>query len=471
MTTRIERDPLGERAVPADAYYGIQTARALENFPISGLRAPALLVDATVLIKKAAALANVTLGRLQPHLGNAITEAVDEVLDGRLRDQFVVDVYQAGAGTSHNMNANEVIANRAAELLGGARGEYQLVHPNDHVNMGQSTNDVFPTATRLALLLGHRDLVVSARALATALAVKAKEFHDVLKVGRTHLQDAVPMTMGQEFGGYAACIDRAANDLERTSVQLQELNLGATAVGTGLNAGDDYTTIAIGHLSKLTALTLLPAVDRFRVTQSMGDVLAYSGAMRRLSVELSKIASDLRLLSSGPRAGLAEIRLPAVQPGSSIMPGKVNPSIPEMVNQVCYQVIGCDTTVCIAAEAGQLELNVMMPVMAWNALHSSTILRNAMAVLRSRCVEGITVDAERCRELLDRSTAVATALSPYIGYAKTAEIAKASVQTGRSIRDLVLEQGLMDAAQLDQILSPGAMTQPGIVNDASKQRD
>ncbi|HZJ30703.1 MAG TPA: aspartate ammonia-lyase [Vicinamibacterales bacterium] len=471
MTSRTERDPLGERAVPADAYYGIQTARALENFPISGLRAPALLVDATVLIKKAAALANVTLGRLQPHLGNAITEAADEVLDGRLRDQFVVDVYQAGAGTSHNMNANEVIANRAAELLGGARGEYQLVHPNDHVNMGQSTNDVFPTATRLALLLGHRDLVVSARALATALAVKAKEFHDVLKVGRTHLQDAVPMTMGQEFGGYAACIDRAANDLERTSVQLQELNLGATAVGTGLNAGDDYTTIAIGHLSKLTALTLLPAVDRFRVTQSMGDVLAYSGAMRRLSVELSKIASDLRLLSSGPRAGLAEIRLPAVQPGSSIMPGKVNPSIPEMVNQVCYQVIGCDTTVCIAAEAGQLELNVMMPVMAWNALHSSTILRNAMAVLRTRCVEGITVDAERCRELLDRSTAVATALSPYIGYAKTAEIAKASVQTGRSIRDLVLEQGLMDAAQLDQILSPGAMTQPGIVNDASKQRD
>ena len=471
MTSRTERDPLGERAVPADAYYGIQTARALENFPISGLRAPALLVDATVLIKKAAALANVTLGRLQPHLGNAITEAADEVLDGRLRDQFVVDVYQAGAGTSHNMNANEVIANRAAELLGGARGEYHLVHPNDHVNMGQSTNDVFPTATRLALLLGHRDLVVSARALATALAVKAKEFDDVLKVGRTHLQDAVPMTMGQEFGGYAACIDRAANDLERTSVQLQELNLGATAVGTGLNAGDDYTTIAIGHLSKLTALTLLPAVDRFRVTQSMGDVLAYSGAMRRLSVELSKIASDLRLLSSGPRAGLAEIRLPAVQPGSSIMPGKVNPSIPEMVNQVCYQVIGCDTTVCIAAEAGQLELNVMMPVMAWNALHSSTILRNAMAVLRSRCVEGITVDAERCRELLDRSTAVATALSPYIGYAKTAEIAKASVQTGRSIRDLVLEQGLMDAAQLDQILSPGAMTQPGIVNDASTQRD
>ena len=469
MTTRTERDPLGERAVPADAYYGIQTARALENFPISGLRAPTLLVDATVLIKKAAAQANVTLGRLALGVGNAIIQAADEILGGRFRDQFVVDVYQAGAGTSHNMNANEVIANRAAELLGGARGEYRIVHPNDHVNMGQSTNDVFPTATRLALLLGHRDLVLSARALAAALAVKAKEFDEVLKVGRTHLQDAVPMTLGQEFSGYAACIDHSANVLDRTSVQLQELNLGATAVGTGLNAGDDYTTIAIGHLSKLTALTLMPAANRFRVTQSMGDVLSYSGAMRRLAVELSKVSSDLRLLSSGPRAGLAEIRLPAVQPGSSIMPGKVNPSIPEMVNQVCYQVIGCDATVCAASDAGQLELNVMMPVIAWNALHSSTILRNAMTALRARCVEGISVDADRCRELLDRSTAVATALSPYLGYAKTAEIAKAAVETGRPIRALVLEQGLMDAAQLDRILSPGSMTQPGIVNESSKE--
>ena len=468
MTIRTERDPLGERAVPADAYYGIQTARALENFPISGLRAPTLLVDATVLIKKAAAQANVTLGRLEARVGTAITQAADEILAGRLRDQFVVDVYQAGAGTSHNMNANEVIANRAAELLGGSRGEYNLVHPNDHVNMGQSTNDVFPTATRLSLLLGHRDLVVAARALAAAFAVKAREFDDVLKVGRTHLQDAVPMTMGQEFSGFAACIDAAANALERTSAALQELNLGATAVGTGLNAGDDYTAIAVGNLCRLTALTLTPAVNRFRVTQSMGDVLAYSGAMRRLAAELGKIASDLRLLSMGPRAGLSEIRLPAVQPGSSIMPGKVNPSIPEMVNQVCFQVLGCDATVCTAAEAGQLELNVMMPVIAWNTLHSSTILRNAMTVLRTGCVEGIEADAERCRELLERSTAVATALSPYIGYAKTAEIAKESVATGRTIRELVLARGLMDAKQLDKILSPAAMTQPGIVNEAPK---
>jgi aspartate ammonia-lyase len=366
------------------------------------------------------------------------------------------------------MNTNEVLANRAAELLGGRRGEYTLVHPNDHVNMGQSTNDVFPTATRLALLLVHGSLTTAARALSTALAVKAEAFADVLKVGRTHLQDAVPMTLGQEFSGYAACIARAADDVERAAVQLQQLNLGATAVGTGLNAGDDYTALAIGNLGLLTGLTLAAAANRFRVTQSMGDVLAYSSAMRRLSVELSKIASDLRLLSMGPRAGIGEIALPPVQPGSSIMPGKVNPSIPEMVNQVCFQVIGCDTTICVAAEAGQLELNVMMPVIAWNALHSSTILRNAMDALRVRCVDGIEADVARCLELMNRSTAVATALSPYIGYAMTADIAKESVRSGRPIRDLVLERGLMDAARLDRVLSADVMTRPGIAGGGVK---
>jgi len=467
VESRIERDPLGERAVPAGAYYGIQTARALDNFPISGLRAPAHLVTATVLIKKAAAQANVSLGRLEPGIGEAIARAADEILGGALRDQFVVDVYQAGAGTSHNMNANEVIANRAAEILGGARGEYTLVHPNDHVNMGQSTNDVFPTATRVALLLAHLPLVAAARALASSLDRKAREFDGVLKVGRTHLQDAVPMTLGQEFSGYAACIARGADDVEQAAAQLTELNLGATAVGTGLNAGDDYTAAAVANLGRLAGLTLHPAANRFRVTQSMGDVLAYSGAMRRLAVELGKIASDLRLLSMGPRAGISEIALPAVQPGSSIMPGKVNPSIPEMVNQVCFQVIGCDTTVCMAAEAGQLELNVMMPVIAWNALHSSTILGNAMHALGARCVDGIEADAARSRELLERSTAVATALSPYIGYAKTAEIAKESIKTGRPIRELVLERGLLEAAQLDRILSAEVMTRPGIAGEKS----
>jgi aspartate ammonia-lyase len=368
------------------------------------------------------------------------------------------------------MNTNEVLANRASELLGGKRGEYKTVHPNDHVNMGQSTNDVYPTATRLALLIGGAPLVAAARDLAGALDQAARRFDDVLKVGRTHLQDAVPMTLGQELGGYAACVARGADDVDRASWQLRELNLGATAIGTGLNAGDDYTRLAIKNLSRALDIELTPAANRFRVTQSMGDVLAYSGAVRRLAVELSKVASDLRLLSMGPRAGIGEIALPAVQPGSSIMPGKVNPSVPEMVNQVCYQVIGCDMTICTAAEAGQLELNVMMPVIAWNAIHETTILRESMKALKTRCVDGLDADRARCRELLDRSTAVATALSPYIGYAATADIAKESVKTGKPIRQLVLERGLMDAAQLDRILSVEAMTQPGIAGSEVKTK-
>ena len=302
----------------------------------------------------------------------------------------------------------------------------------------------------------------SARALSASLAKKADEFTSVLKVGRTHLQDAVPMTLGQEFGGYAACLARGADEVDHAAGGLEELNLGATAVGTGLNAGEEYAAQAIRNLARATGLRLKPAANLFRVTQSMGDVLAYSGAMRRLAMELGKVAADLRLLSMGPRAGIAEIALPAVQPGSSIMPGKVNPSVPEMVNQVCYQVMGCDVTIAAASEAGQLELNVMMPVIAWNALHMSTILRESMKVLRVRCVDGIEADPARCRELLDRSTAVATALSPFIGYAATAEIAKASVKTGRTIRELVLERGLMDARQLDEVLSVENMTRPGI---------
>jgi aspartate ammonia-lyase len=360
------------------------------------------------------------------------------------------------------MNANEVLANRAAELLGGSRGEYTRVHPNDHVNMGQSTNDVFPTATRLALLEGTSRLVASARALAGALDSKAQAFAGVLKVGRTHLQDAVPITLGQEFGGFAACVARGADDVEHASEQLLELNLGATAVGTGLNAGDDYTALAIAALARDTGRPLVPASNPFRVTQSMGDVLAVSGAMRRLAVEAGKVASDLRLLAMGPRAGLAEIRLPAVQPGSSIMPGKVNPSVPEMVNQVCYQVIGCDAAIAAAADAGQLELNVMMPVIAWNGLHAVQILARGLTVLRERTVDALEADAERCRELLDRSTAVATALSPHLGYAVTAEVAKAAVASGRAVRDIVLERGLMSASQLDALLSPEAMTRPGL---------
>jgi aspartate ammonia-lyase len=407
----------------------------------------------------------VELGRLEARVGEAIIESADEIVNGALRDQFIVDIYQAGAGTSHNMNVNEVLANRASEVLGGAKGEYRLVHPNDHVNMGQSTNDVFPSATRVALLLGHAALVDAARALAASLHRKADEFATVLKVGRTHLQDAVPMTLGQEFGGYEACIERGADDVARAAEQLKEMNLGATAVGTGLNAGDEFSSRTIKHLGASINIDLVPAANRFRVTQSMGDVLAYSSAMRRLAVELGKIASDLRLLSMGPRAGLSEIALPAVQPGSSIMPGKVNPSVPEMVNQVCFQVVGCDTTVCMAAEAGQLELNVMMPVIAWNTLHASTILRNAMRTLTVRTVDGVSADEPRARELLERSTALATALSPYLGYEKTAEIAKESVATGKPIRQIVLERRLIDAPELDRILSVEAMTRPGIAGD------
>jgi aspartate ammonia-lyase len=457
---RIERDSLGEVPVPDSAYYGAQTARALENFPVSGMRPHPDLVTATVLVKRCAAEANRDLGRLDRRVADAIIAAADEVLAGRLRDQFVVDVYQAGAGTSHNMNANEVLANRAAEILGEPRGSYAHVHPNDHVNMGQSTNDVFPTATRLALLSGTRALVESARALSAALNAKAVSFEHVLKVGRTHLQDAVPITLGQELSGYAASVARGADDVERASEQLLELNLGSTAVGTGLNAGDDYTQAAIAALARESGFRVVPAANRFRVTQSMGDVLAVSGAMRRLAVEVGRVASDLRLLAMGPRAGIAEVRLPAVQPGSSIMPGKVNPSIPEMVNQVCFQVLGCD------ADAGQLELNVMMPVIAWNALHAAGILARATRILATRTIDGLEADESRCRELLDRSTAVATALSPYLGYSVTADVAKEAVASGRSIRDVVLSRRLLEPSRLDEILSPAAMTTPGIVGSA-----
>ena len=459
---RSETDPLGALEVPEDAYYGVQTARAVENFPISGLRAPDDLIVATILIKKAAAETNAALGRLDADVAAAIRTAADEILAGRLRDQFVVDVYQAGAGTSHNMYANEVLANRAGEILGEPRGTYRRVHPNDHVNMGQSTNDVYPTAARLALLLGEAPLAAAADAIAASLAHKADEFAHVLKTGRTHLQDAVPITLGQEFSGYATCVRRGADDVAAASAQLQELNIGATAVGTGLNAGDEYRQLMIANLSRYTNLPLRAAVNLFRVTQSMGDVLAYSSAVRRLAGEVSKIASDLRLLSMGPRAGLSEIALPAVQPGSSIMPGKVNPSVPEMVNQVCFQVMGCDATVAIACESGQLELNVMMPVIAWNALHASRILREALKVFRLRCIDGIASDEPRARELLDRSTAAATALSPYIGYAATAEIAKEAVKSGKSIRALVLERGLLDERRLNDILSVESMTRGGI---------
>ena len=439
--------------------WGDETTKAVANFPVSGQPIPPSVARWLGRIKGAAAQANADLGLLDAEKAERISAAASRIAAGELDDQFPIDVFQTGSGTSSNMNANEVIATLAGEG----------VHANDDVNMGQSSNDVFPSAVHLATLDEiTNDLLPAMEQLAASLEAKAKEFDDVVKSGRTHWMDAVPITLGQEFSGYAECVRRGAMDIAQASEQLQELNIGATAVGTGLNAGDEFRRLVVQHLARYTGLPLKPAANLFRVTQSMGDVLAYSGAMRRLAVEVGKVASDLRLLSMGPRAGLSEIALPAVQPGSSIMPGKVNPSVAEMVNQVCFQVMGCDTTVAIACEAGQLELNVMMPVIAWNALHASTILREAMKVFRLRLVDGIVADEARARELLDRSTASATALSPYIGYAATADIAKESVKSGKSIRAIVLERGLLDTTKLDAILSADAMTRGGVVGEDRK---
>src|SRR6266513_3043258 len=403
--TRIERDPLGELPVPADALWGIQTERARQNFPISNLRPHPAFVDAVIRIKKAAAQTHRETGRLDKKLADAIITAADEVLSGGHREQFVVDPYQAGAGTSHNTNCNEVLANRANELLGGKRGEYTPVHPNDHVNMAQSTNDVIPTAMRLAALAQLPALLDAVGRLARAFLTKGKAFDKILKSGRTHLQDATPIRLGQEFVAYGHTIERNADRVAQAGDALRDLGIGGTAVGTGLNAEPAYPALMVKQLRAITGIELREGKDRIQLMQSMGDPAAFSGALRTYAMDLGKIASDLRLLASGPRTGLAELVLPPVQPGSSIMPGKVNPSIPEMVNQVCFQVLGCDTTVALACEAGQLELNVMMPVIAWNALHASTILRESLKIFRLRCVDGIVADEARARELLDRSTA------------------------------------------------------------------
>src|SRR5229473_141404 len=468
--TRIERDPLGELPVPADALWGVQTERARNNFPISNLRPLPAFVDACIWIKKAAALTHRETGRLDKKLADAIIRAADEVLAGGHREHFIVDPYQAGAGTSHNMNCNEVLANRANELLGGKRGEYKPVHPNDHVNMAQSTNDVIPTAIRLAALAQLSPLVAALDRLSGALLAKGEEFDSIVKSGRTHLQDATPVRLGQEFTAYGHTVERNRDRLTRMADDLRDLGIGGTAVGTGLNAEPEYPPRMVVHLQAMTSLELREGSDKVQLMQSMGDATAFSGALRTYAVDLGKIVSDLRLLSSGPRTGIAEIQLPAVQPGSSIMPGKVNPSVPEMVNQVGQQVWGCDATILAACAGGQLELNVMMPVIAWNALHASTILANAMKVLTGRCVNGIQADEARCRELLDRSTAVATALSPYIGYAATADIAKTAVTTGRAIVDTVRERKMIPEDQLAEILSPEAMTSPGIPGAKKKKK-
>ncbi|HEV2181279.1 MAG TPA: aspartate ammonia-lyase [Gemmatimonadaceae bacterium] len=460
--TRAEKDPLGELLVPESALYGVQTVRAMQNFPISGLRPLPIFVDAVVWIKRSAALTHKETGRLEGRLADAIVAAADEVLVGKHRDQFVVDVYQAGAGTSHNMNVNEVLANRANELLGGRRGTYTPVHPNDHVNMAQSTNDVIPTAIRLGALAMLRDLAPALAGLRDRLLEKGRELDDVIKSGRTHLQDAMPIRLGQEFRAYGLTIERNTRRLNDLADFLRDLGIGGSAVGTGVNVEPQYPSLMIRQLRKVTGLDLREGEDRVQLMQSMGDVAGFSAQLRTLAVDLSKIASDLRLLASGPRTGFDEIVMPAVQPGSSIMPGKVNPSIAEMVNQVCFQVIGNDTCVSAAAEHGQLELNVMMPVIAHNVFFSMLILTNATTALAERCVAGIVANKEQCAFWVERSAALATALAPQIGYARAAELSKRSVKENTLIRDLVRREGVLPEQEIDKVLDLRRMTEIGV---------
>jgi aspartate ammonia-lyase len=461
-TTRVERDPLGEKAVPASALYGIQTLRAAENFPVSGLRPLPAFVDAVIWIKRSAALVHKQTGRLEPRLADAIVRAADEVLGGQHRDQFIVDVYQAGAGTSHNMNCNEVLANRANEILGAARGTYQPVHPNDHVNMAQSTNDVIPTAMRLATLATLPGTLRSLERLSASLLAKGKQFDGIVKSGRTHLQDATPIRLGQEFTAYGRTVERHRRKIEEAAEWLREMNIGGTAVGTGINAEELYPELMVTELQRVSGLKLRVGQDRVQLMQSMGDMATISGALRSYVLDLNKIANDIRLLASGPRTGLAEILLPPVQPGSSIMPGKVNPSIAEMVNQVCFQALGLDTTVALASEAGQLELNVMMPVMAHNIVFMLIIVGNASALLAERCVDGIAADEAQCAYWLERSPALVTALAPKIGYAEAAKLAKEAVAQGLTVRELVVKKGILSGRELDEVLDLRAMTELGV---------
>ena len=465
MSTRTEKDTLGEMEVPAEAYYGAQTARAIHNFPISGLKPHPAFVWATVIIKKCAAISNMSTGRLSAKIGNVIVAAADEVLSGQLSDQFVVDPFQAGAGTSHNMNVNEVLANRALELLGSQRGDFSLIHPNDHVNMAQSTNDVIPTAIRLASLEMLDPLLETLESLELALAAKGVEFEPILKSGRTHLQDAVPIRLGQEFGAYALAVRKNREGLERCIPVLLELGIGGTAVGTGLNAEPAYIRAIIEQLVVATGFPVVADDDLFEAMQNMDPFLALSSALRRTAVTLGRIANDLRLLSSGPRTGLDEIRLPAVQPGSSIMPGKINPSMAEMINMVCFQVMGCDQTIMLATQAGQLELNVMMPVIAYNLTFSMEIFNSAVRKFTDSCIVGITANEERCRKYLEDSLGLVTVLAPSIGYNAAAEVAKESVDTGRSIREIVLTRGLMRLAELEEAMQPEHLTDPGLPLD------
>ena len=457
---RIEKDYIGQMQVPKDAYYGIQTARAIENFPISGQKSQPVFTNAIVYIKKAAAMTNVELGCLDSKIGNMIILACDRILNGEFQQQFPLDIYQAGAGTSHHMNVNEVIANVAIEMLGGVKGDYSSVHPNDHVNYGQSTNDVYPTAMRIAMLQLARKLVKNLYDLTETFNQKAQAFDSIVKSGRTHLQDAAPIRVGQEFSGYAESISKSTQRIGRACESLKELGIGGSAVGTGINTHPEYARIIIEKLRKMTNLDVKESKNRFEAMQSNAPFVEFSGSLRTLAVELIRISNDLRLMNSGPHTGLAEIELPAVQPGSSIMPGKVNPVIPEMMNMVCFSVIGNDTAIVLAAQAGQFELNVMMPLIQHELLESINILANSIKIFNEKCVSGLTVNVSRCHDYAMRSLGIATVLNPVIGYSKASEVVRESMRTGKSVKEIIQQQGLLTVDQIDQVLSPISMTEP-----------
>ena len=459
---RSEHDSVGEKAVPKDVYYGVQSLRAAENFHITGLTMHPELINSIAEIKKASAITNLEIGLLDKRVADAIIRACDEITAGKLHEAFIVDPIQGGAGTSLNMNANEVIANRAIELLGGQKGDYSLVNPNDHVNYGQSTNDVFPSAGKLAVLKLLVRAQIQLERLYQALEAKAEEFDDVLKMGRTQLQDAVPIRLGQEFRAYSEAVRRDISRFERAKDEMRCLNMGGTAIGTGINADEQYLRRIIPNLSRVTGLNLVQAFDLIDATQNLDEFVAVSGAVRTCAVNLSKMSNDLRLMSSCPRCGFHEINLPPRQNGSSIMPGKVNPVIPEVVNQVAFNIIGNDVTVTMAAEAGQLELNAFEPIIFHNLIESVETLTYAVHTLVDNCVTGITANRERCRELVENSVGIITALCPHVGYEKAAEVAKRAIDTGAPVRKLILEEGLLDQAALDKILDPYSMTEPGI---------
>jgi aspartate ammonia-lyase len=453
LETRKEIDPLGERLIPKDAYYGIQTLRATENFPVSGIKAPVQIVKAYVLIKKAAATANMQVGWLDKKIGKAIISACDEVLAGKLQDQFVVDVFQAGAGTSFNMNVNEVLANRALEILGKQKGDYKSLGPNDHVNMAQSTNDTYPTALHVSVLMALQPLFEALDDLSSAFMELGKKNAHVLKSGRTHLQDAVPVTVGQEFSAYGSVVANCCAELRRRQENLYAVALGGTATGTGANTHSDYKQLAVAELAKFSGFPLKPASNNFEALQSHRAAQTVSSGIKELALELIRIANDLRLLASGPTTGLNELTLPPVQPGSSIMPGKVNPVMSECLDMVAFQVVGADAAVAFAVQAGQLELNVMTPAIAYNMLFSIQILSNFLPAFTKKCVKGITVDEKRCEQYLEKNPSLATLLAPKIGYLEAAKIAKQAQAENRTVKEVALERKLLSPNELDKIFS------------------